>query len=188
MNRRTGERMPLKPRPSHADTIAYGYGGVSRFFPGGREILAAIDDAVVERVLGKNEPGKARAFEDQYLSSGGQLYELLMGHDRWIADFRPLIDAQLRLRGEELSLCCHPYDLCTELVAREAGIIVTDEFGKQLSAPLDVTTKMTWIGYANQQIRDQVSPVLSEILQEKGLINRPEQQGVETGKERNVAF
>lgn len=174
VNRRTGERVPLSPRPSRADTIAYGYGGIARFFPGGRGLLATIDDEVVEKILGKNEPGKARAFEDQYLSTGGQLYELLMGHDRWIADLRPLIDAQLRLRGEELSLCCHPYDLCTELIAREAGIIVTDENGKQLAAPLDVTTGMTWIGYANRQIHDQVAPVLMAILQEKGLIGRPE--------------
>jgi len=188
MNRHTGERVPLKPRPSRADTIAYGFGGIARFFPGGREVLAAIDDAVVEKILGKNEPGKARAFEDQYLASGGQLYELLMGHDRWIADFRPLIDAQLRLRGEELSLCGHPYDLCTELIAREAGIIITDEAGKPLSAPLDVTTNMTWIGYANQQIHDQVAPVLLAILQEKGLISCPEQPGAETERERNVAF
>jgi hypothetical protein len=188
VNRHTGERQTLRPRPSHANTIAYGYGGISRFFPGGRATLAAIDDAVVEKILGKNEPGKARAFEDQYLSTGGQLYELLMGHDRWIADLRPLIDNQLRLHGEELSLCCHPYDLCTELIAREAGVIVTDEAGKLLSAPLDVTTGMTWIGYANQQIHDQVSPVLTAIMQEKGLIERPEQQGVETGRERDVAF
>ncbi len=188
VNRHTGERQALSPRPSQASTIAYGYGGISRFFPGGRATLAAIDDEVVEKILGKNEPGKARAFEDQYLSTGGQLYELLMGHDRWIADLRPLIDKQLRLRGEELSLCCHPYDLCTELIAREAGIIVTDEAGKQLAAPLDVNTGMTWIGYANQHIHDQVAPVLTAIMQEKGLIERSEQQGVETGRERDVAF
>jgi hypothetical protein len=47
---------------------------------------------------------------------------------------------------------------------------------------------MTWIGYANQQIHDQVAPVLTAIMQEKGLIGRPEQQGVETGRERDVAF
>ena len=49
-------------------------------------------------------------------------------------------------------LCCHPYDLCTELIAREAGLIVTDEYGKPLAAPLDVTTNMSWIGYANKAI------------------------------------
>jgi hypothetical protein len=29
---------------------------------------------------------------------------------------------------------------------------------------------------------------LTAIMQEKGLIERPEQQGVETGRERDVAF
>jgi hypothetical protein len=167
INRRTYERSTLHPHPSRATTIANGYGNIARFFPGGRAELAAIDDEINDRIIGPNKPGQTRAFEDQYISSGGQLYELLMGHDRWIADLRPLLD---KLLPEELGLCCHPYDLCTELIAREAGIIVTDEAGNPLSAPLDVTTGMAWVGYANQNIHDQVAPVLRSILQQKHLI------------------
>ncbi|HEX7315646.1 MAG TPA: galactokinase family protein [Pyrinomonadaceae bacterium] len=33
------------------------------------------------------------------------------------------------------AICCHPYDVCTELIAREAGVVVTDERGKRLRAP-----------------------------------------------------
>ena len=128
-NRLTGERRPLPFAPSRAQTIAQGYGGLSRFFPGARAELAAIDDAVVTRLLGPSEKGRARAFEDQYISSGGQLYELMVGHDRWIGDLRPLVEPVLRARGEALGLCAHPYDLSTELIAREAGVIVTDEAG-----------------------------------------------------------
>lgn len=95
LNRLTGERQTLMPRPSREPTIAQGYGSVARFFPGGRSVLAAVDDAVVERVLGPLQAGRALAFEDQYVSSGGQLYELLMGHDRWIADLRPLVEPLL---------------------------------------------------------------------------------------------
>lgn len=168
INRYTGTSTDLLPHPSHADTIAYGYGGISRFFPGGRAELAAIDDSVVERILGPNETGQAQAFEDQYISTGGQLYELLMGHDRWIADLRPLIATYLQSRGRNLGLCCHPYDLCTELIAREAGIVVTTASGDPLTAPLDVTTPMNWVGYANRQLHDQVAPVLQAVLQERG--------------------
>jgi len=39
--------------------------------------LAAIDDEVVEAVLGPPQPGKAQLFEDQYICTGGQLYELM---------------------------------------------------------------------------------------------------------------
>ena len=169
LNRLTGERRPLSLGPSRARTIAQGYGGLSRFFPGARAELAAIDDAVVARVLGPSQKGRARAFEDQYISSGGQLYELMVGHDRWIADLRPLVEPVLQARGEALGLCAHPYDLSTELIAREAGVIVTDGAGRQLEAPLDVFSELAWIGYANEAIRGEVEPALREALRERGL-------------------
>jgi fructose-1,6-bisphosphatase/inositol monophosphatase family enzyme len=164
-NHLTHEQQPLQPHPSGATTIAQGYGGVARFFPGGRAELAAIDDAVVEQILGPVRPGQALTFEDQYVSNGGQLYELMMGHDRWIADLRPLV-ASLESSG----LCSHPYDLCTELIAREAGVIVTDALGQRLAAPLDVTTRIAWIGYANTVIYQLVAPVLLATMQQRHLI------------------
>ena len=110
------------------------------------------------------------AFEDQYISSGGQLYELTVGHDRWVADVRPLVDAAWRRRGQSLGVCSHPYDLCTELIAREAGVIVTDPLGSSLDAPLDVFTDVAWIGFANATLRDRIAPLLAEILEKRGLI------------------
>ena len=128
--------------------------------------MAALDDALVERLLGPGQPGKALVFEDQYVSSGGQLYELMMGHDRWVADLRPLVEPLLRARGQALGLMCHPYDLCTELIAREAGVIVTDAHGKPLRAPLNVEAAMAWIGYGNASLRRQIEPVLRALIQE----------------------
>ena len=92
---------------------------ISRFFPGSRAELAAIDDEVMAAVSGPPKPGKAQSFEDQYISSGGQLYELMAGHDRFVADLRPLFE---RRRAGGAALCCHPYDLCTELIARELDL------------------------------------------------------------------
>lgn len=169
VDRISGGRSSLHPKPSGAETIAQGYGGLARFVPGARSDLAAIDDRVHELVLGPIRRGKAQAFEDQYISTGGQLYELAVGHDRWIADLRPLVEPVLQRRGLELGLCCHPYDLCTELIAREAGVIVGDEHGRQLSAPLDTTSNVAWAGYANAEIQAQVAPALLTALQERGL-------------------
>ena len=132
-------------------------------------MLAAIDDAVAERLLGPVERGSALTFEDQYISTGGQLYELLMGHDRWVADVRPLLEPLLHERGRALGLCCHSYDLCTESIARAAGVIVTDECGERLTAPLDVSTGVAWLGFANGQIRKEVWSVLPELLTAHGL-------------------
>jgi hypothetical protein len=169
-NRLTGERAPLHLRPSQTPTIAHGYAQVARFFPGAREELAAIDEEIVFGALGPVRPGKAHCFEDQYTSSGGQLYELACGHDRFTADLRPLMEKSMRERGLALGICCHPYDLCTELIAREAGVIVTDVRGEPLRARLAVEPDVGWVGYANAEVRAQIEPLLREALERRGLL------------------
>src|SRR5262249_15604414 len=106
-NRLTSTTEPVLLAPSKAKTIAHGFSTISRFFPGARDELAAIDDEIATGALGPIRPGKAHCFEDQYISTGGQLYELIAGHDRFIADLRPLLNDELRRRGEQLGLCCH---------------------------------------------------------------------------------
>lgn len=169
-NRLNGEIQPLHFQPSRTPTIAQGYGGLVRFFPGAREVLAAIDDEVIEQVLGPAPKGRALAFEDQYICTGGQLYELISGHDRWIADLRPLIEPLLLKRGRATGLYCHPYDLCTELIARMSGVIITDAYGQILKAPLNAELGLAWIGYANTHIQAQVEPVLQTTLRKYELI------------------
>lgn len=171
LNRIAGTREPLQPRPSQAKTIMYGFGNLARFVPGGRAEMAAIDDEVVERLLGPVQPGQAQCFEDQYICTGGQLAELLMGHDRWLADLRALADERARKNGHPLGLTCHPYDLCTELIAREAGLRITDSVGGRLAALLDVETGVNWLGCANEHIYAQVAPVLRAVLQQHGLVD-----------------
>ena len=169
-NRLTGERRSIKLRPSKANTIRHGFAGLARFFPGAREELAAIDEEIVRGALGDVEPGKAHCFEDQYLSSGGQFYELMAGHDRFIADLRPLMEPLLNQRGLHLGICCHPYDVCTELIAREMGVILTDARGQSLEPPLNVEADVAWAGYANQAIREEIEPLLAKALARRGLL------------------
>lgn len=166
----TGVCRPLLLRPSQAESIEQGYAMITRFFPGARDELAAIDEDVVRRVLGVGAAGKALCFEDQYTSSGGQFYELLAGHDRFNADLRPLMQGLLLARGAPLGLCCHPYDVCTALIAEQLGVILTDRAGAALDVPLDLDTEVAWVGYANESIRRQVEPHLLGVLRERGLI------------------
>ena len=169
-NRLNGERQEIQLRPSQANTIRHGYAQVARFFPGAREELAAIDEEIVRGALGPAAEGKANCFEDQYASSGGQLYELMSGHDRFIADLRPLFQESLQERGFALGICCHPYDLCTEMIAREAGVLVTDLYGRELAAKLEVDVNVGWVGYANTRIREQIEPLLREALYRRNLL------------------
>ncbi len=171
-NRLTGERSSLSLQPSRSPSIAQGYAMIARFFPGARDELAAIDEEIVSRALGPVEPGKAHCFEDQYTSSGGQLYELMAGHDRFVADVRALLGPVMARRGLPLGLCCHPYDLCTELIARELGVIVTDASSGPLRTPLAVEPDVAWAGYANEQIRAQIEPLLQAALGKRGLLGQ----------------
>ncbi len=160
-NRLSGAVDPLTVRPSRASTLDHGFATVVRFFPGTREPLAAIDDEIVRKLV-EAAPKRAVSFEDQYASTGGELYELMAGHDRFVADLRPLVGPA--------GLCCHPYDLCTELIAREAGVSITNPAGGTLDAPFDITSDVAWVGYANERLREFVEPVLLTTLRRRGLL------------------
>jgi fructose-1,6-bisphosphatase/inositol monophosphatase family enzyme len=151
----------LTLRRSAAPDVAHGFATVVRFFPGARGVLGAIDDEVMQALV-QSAPGRAASFEDQYASTGGQLYELMAGHDRFVADLRPLVQPG--------GLCCHPYDLSAALIAREAGVIITDAAGKPLDAPLDLASDVAWVGYANEELRRSIDPVLHAALRRHGLL------------------
>jgi len=163
-------RESLSLRPSRATTLAHGFASVSRFFPGVRDVLAAIDDEIIAEVLGPPVASKAACFEDQYLSTGGQLYELMAGRDRFIADIRPLAKPIHAARGLPDPLCCHPYDICTAMVAEELGVILTDGVGGPIDAPFDVESDVSWAGYANASVRERVEPALEGALRRRGLL------------------
>jgi fructose-1,6-bisphosphatase/inositol monophosphatase family enzyme len=147
---RSGRRAPLAVRPSQATDLEHGFAQLAKFFPPGKARLAAIEGDLLDRL------GARVVFDDQYLSSGGQLHELLTGRDRFVADLRPLV--------APAALACHPYDLCTALLLIEAGGVVTDPWGGPLDAPLDTTTPVAWAGYANRALADRIGPVLAEVL------------------------
>lgn len=169
LNLLSGKRAPLELQPAQAETLRYGYSSIGRFFPGCRDVLAAIDDELMVRLLGPVVADTALVFEDQYPSTGGQLFSLSAGADRFLADLRPLMKQVARARGEEMGHCCHPYDICTLLIAEGLGVAITDAAGNPLDVPLDVTTDVAWVGYANATIQGQVEPVLQAILRGRGI-------------------
>lgn len=174
VDRFSGEATELQLCPSRSPSLLHGYAMLTRFFPGARDELAAIDEEIMLGLMGASPAGKALCFEDQYASSGGQLYELMVGHDRFNADLRPLMRPLLEKRGQPAGLCCHPYDVCTALIASEAGVILTDPWGAPLDVPLEVEADVAWVGYANSSIRALVEPALQAALARRGL--RPDSE------------
>lgn len=160
---RSGRRTRFRPRPSRARDVAHGFASFAKFFPEGKAWLAAREEALWDTLELAGARGGQPVFDDQYLSSGGQLHELLTGRDRFVADLRPLAFAALGL-ADGAALACHPYDLCVALIAREAGCVVTDPFGRALRAPLDTTSPVAWVGYANRALARRIGSVLRRVL------------------------
>mgnify|MGYP002624233977 FL=1 len=155
----TGAVRPLPVVPSRATTLRHGFATVANFFPGGKALLAELDEAIATRALGGWNPDKAEVYGDQYICSGGQLAEVALGRDRFVLDVRPLVHRRL---GAASSLACRPYDLATWLVAQQAGCVVRDPFGAPLDAPLDVTTNVAFACYANEALAEALVPIVRE--------------------------
>jgi hypothetical protein len=170
LNLFTGERTPFTPQPSRATTISGGFASFFHPFPGGKEVFAAMEEALTQRLIGGLEVSKTALFDEQYLTTGGQLYELMLGRDRMLVDVRGLLYERFAREGQATGHACHPYDLCTALIAQEAGVQITDGRGQAFDAPMDTTSDVSWIGYANKTIRAEVEPVLLPLLTQQGLL------------------
>lgn len=171
-NLETEEKTPIELQASKAESIEGGFAQLVRFFPPGRDILSKLEDELIHRVVPGFNPERAIVFEDQYISTGGQLYQLLRGHDRFTADLRHLLYTHLRKQGQSGGHVCHPYDICTVLIAWEEGLELSDAYGQSFDAPFNLHAPVDWIAYANASIRKQVEPVLLDLLKEYQLIEK----------------
>jgi fructose-1,6-bisphosphatase/inositol monophosphatase family enzyme len=169
LNLHTGGKSRRTIGGSKAKTIIGGFAQFARFFPPGREILSSIEDELIMTIAPSNPTGKALVFEDQYISTGGQLYEMLSGRDRFIADIRASLYDYLRKQNKPVGHVCHPYDICTMLIAKEAGIIITDQKGNDFDTPFDLHFPVNWVGYANTHIRDEVEPIIQKLFKKHSL-------------------
>jgi hypothetical protein len=158
---RIGPPIELVFQPSKAGGIDHGFASVSNFFPGTKVLAGELMEHIVRSLVGAADVSRATVFDDQYISTGGQFYELIVGHDRFNADLRPVF---YRINGQPEGMCCHPYDCATLLIAEEAGVVITDSSGKPLDGPLDTTTGLSWVGYANAALRERIEPLVLEFL------------------------
>jgi hypothetical protein len=149
--------------PSTADNIDHGFAMISNFFPGTKELASRLMERIVEVCLGDVLQARGIVFDDQYIATGGQLYELMMGHDRMNADLRPLF---YQIRHQPIGMCVHPYDMSAVLIAQEAGVEITDGLGGALDGPLDVESPLHWAGFANKALRARVEPVMRDALRQ----------------------
>lgn len=146
VDRRSGRRTTLAARPSDAVSVAHQWASVAMFLPTGIEVMARFSAALFRHL------GDPLVFHDQYLSSGGQLHELLTGRDVLVVDARSLLGVGVPSP--------HSYDLAAALIASEAGCVVLDLDGSALATSLDTTSPVGWIGIANAGLADRVLPAI----------------------------
>jgi hypothetical protein len=164
-----GSAVPLSLAPSKATDFRHGFAWMAKFFPEGRALTSQIEELLWSELVGIGQDASPTVFDDQYICTGGSFYELLAGHDRMIGDLRPLVLHRLQL---DASLVCHPYDVVTALLLAEAGVVYEHPFGGFPDAPLDTTSGIAWVAYANVALADLARPVLQRILR-KTLFDEP---------------
>lgn len=132
----------------------HGYFSFFRYTPAQRPAIAAIEARFFER-LERIEHADVRAcYDDQYISSGGQLALVSLGVYRMSADVRGFLGARTRVVP---SIATHPYDLAgAVLVAREAGALVDAIDGQPLDFPIDCTTPVSFVAWTNAATKQRL--------------------------------
>lgn len=160
---------PCRYGPSPATDLRGGFAQLCRFFHPNKALIASLEEELIHRLYPDAPDEETIVFDDQFASSAGQIYEMMKGRDRFVADLRQCFNREAREEGRRTSHVCHPYDCAAHLIGSEAGLILTDARGEPFDAVIDTTSPVDWIGYANEEIRAQVEPVLMELLAEKNL-------------------
>ncbi|MCC5790074.1 MAG: inositol monophosphatase [Opitutales bacterium] len=160
VNLLSGERKGFTCRPSAAKNLKHGFSCLVKFFPEGKELVGKIEESLWKEIFVDEPPGSPMVFDDQYIATAGQFYEIFVGHDRFIADLRPLVFNKL---GLDNPLVCHPYDVAAMLLLEESGALLEDAYGHPLDGPLDTVSPIAWVGFSNKHIADQVRPVLHRL-------------------------
>jgi len=162
------EKETVSPLPLEASTatdLFHGFTSFVKFFPEGKPEIVDLESEFFRQHLLQAKGSKTLIFDDQYISTGGQFYSLLKGQYRMVADLRPLIYEKL-YRTDYLT--CHPYDLAGLPVLKASGVIIEDPWGEPLNAPLDTTTPVAWVAYANKELAANLRPLLEKTLLDAG--------------------
>ncbi|MEM6912116.1 MAG: inositol monophosphatase [Verrucomicrobiota bacterium] len=161
----TGKTKPFTPRPSTATDFLGGFSWFARFFPEAKARLAEIEETFWDAIHPRTPaiPRNRPIFEDQYISCGGYLYELLTGKYRMVADLRPLA---YQATGFTQGLPCHAYDLCTILLFQELGGIIEHPLGGPCDQLLDTTSGLVCVAYGNETLASRARGPLKTAIQQ----------------------
>jgi len=143
------------------DRSDHGVFSFFRFTPHQRPRIAQVEADFFARIAAGEGADLMHCYDDQYVCNVGQLVHLATGSYRMIADLR----AHLVSPDDAPVVTSKPYDLAAALlVAREAGCVVTAPDGSELDFPLDATTPVSFVGWANAPTAARLAPHLTAAL------------------------
>ncbi len=160
----SGECDDFKSQPSRAKDLDHGVAGFMKCFPEAKVVISQFEVDLWSELIEVGKQQTPLIFDDQYVCTGGQFYELMMGHYRFFGDIRP---EALKAVGHEHTLCCHPYDAVTWMLLDEAGCVFESPWGGPVDPPIDTTTSVSWVAYANPALARIIRPHLQRLMRER---------------------
>lgn len=156
----------VEGRPLRADddgTLEAGFLPFFSYHPRARVRAQALASDVFARLASASERlDVSSIFDDQYISSGGQLVLVALGTYRGVVDARHALG---EIAGDPTQTA-KPYDMAgAALIAREAGCVVQSPDGSALDFPIDVTTPVDFAAYHNEATARLVAPHLASALE-----------------------
>ncbi|MDP6837334.1 MAG: inositol monophosphatase family protein [Planctomycetota bacterium] len=142
-------------------SVDNGYFCFFRFSPALRPAIATLEAAFFARLVALEGARPDSWYDDQYCSNGAQLFLTARGTYRMVADLR----AHLAARAGSETVTAKPYDLAGAVIcAQAAGCSVTAPNGTPLDFPLDATTPVSFVAWANSASADRLAPHLLACL------------------------
>jgi fructose-1,6-bisphosphatase/inositol monophosphatase family enzyme len=152
------ERVLRANDTAHVD---HGYFTFFRYLADQRPAIARIEAEFFARLAREEGADVRTCYDDQYISSGGQLSLVALGVYRMAVDVRGLVAAK---RGVP-TITTKPYDLAGAVVcARAAGALVTRPDGGELDFAIDCTTPVDFAAFANRATFERVGRHLRAAL------------------------
>jgi hypothetical protein len=153
----TGTTLYEHPLRATADaSLTPGFVAFFKFDRRERVAITAVEERFLSRLAAAEDVDATLLFDDQYISSAGQMHLLLTRRYRFVADLRGAIGDVLGIANQTSK----PYDVCCALIAAEAGVPIVDLDGRALDLPLDLDARVTFAGYANGAVRARLEPLL----------------------------
>ncbi len=158
---RTGKCLDARPlRASADDRIDNGYLCFARFLPVERTLVASLEQAFLEEVIDAFDLSPRLIYDDQYLCNAGQMFYVVTGRYRMLADLRGWLH---RTYGID-NFTAKPYDMAALLVYREAGVPILDEHFALFDAPMDTETRLSILAFANPTLAQRLAPALADVM------------------------